>query len=380
MLATELSLVLCLSTLPAGSAAATAQEPDAVLLFRKNCAACHGENGDGHGTQQLDRPARSFKDGGFSYGNTPEALYRTISSGIPGTPMPGFDTSLGEAERHALANYVTTLGPEAREVTLEETILVVGDRPAVVHGMLPPIDSGAVSHPRGLLLGTTSGLTFEYRADDVRMLGVRQGAFVERSDWGGRGGTGLEPLGKVVHLVEEGKPEPFFELAQGERRVPLFADLSATWVRGTDVGLTYRLQREEHAEALVWVTESVEAYGGAVGAGFRRRFALTDAARDTKLRVELPRVRGKRDLVLSSFFQADPNGLHPARSWTVVKRANGVVECVGTVLVGGRIGGAGGVFDLEVATGVSAALHVVTILTTSWSDEVRRGLAEVSFP
>ena len=43
---------------------------------------------DGNGVTELDRPARSFRDGGFSFGNTPEALFRTISTGIPGTPMP----------------------------------------------------------------------------------------------------------------------------------------------------------------------------------------------------------------------------------------------------------------------------------------------------
>ena len=71
-----------------------AQTPDARQLFLDNCASCHGETGDGQGVTELDRPARSFKDGGFSYGNTPVALFRTISVGIPGTPMPATPVKL----------------------------------------------------------------------------------------------------------------------------------------------------------------------------------------------------------------------------------------------------------------------------------------------
>ncbi|MCZ6598874.1 MAG: c-type cytochrome, partial [Planctomycetota bacterium] len=105
------------------------READVKVLFLTNCAACHGETGDGKGWTKLDRPARSFQDGGFSYGNTPEALFRTITVGIPGTQMPGFGTSLTEQERRMLADHVITLGPEGVVVEPEDTILVVRDRP-----------------------------------------------------------------------------------------------------------------------------------------------------------------------------------------------------------------------------------------------------------
>jgi mono/diheme cytochrome c family protein len=157
--------------------------------FVAQCAPCHGENGDGKGTTQLDRQARSFKDGGFSYGNTLPALYRSITTGIPGTPMPGFEFALAEDERRALAEYVLSLGPEDAIADTPEKVLVVGERTLVVRGLLPPIVEGASERTRGLLIGTPAGTTFEYRADDVRLLGVRQGDFVERRDWVGRGAT-----------------------------------------------------------------------------------------------------------------------------------------------------------------------------------------------
>ena len=105
--------------------------------------------------------------------------------------MPAFDSSLSEEQRRLLADYVVTLGPPVADVDLAATILRVGERPLIVRGYLPPIAEGGTGHPRGLLVGATSGFTFEYRVDDVRLLGVRQGEFVERKDWIGRGGTPL---------------------------------------------------------------------------------------------------------------------------------------------------------------------------------------------
>ena len=59
-------------------------------------------SGDGQGTTKLDRPARSFKDGGFSFGNTKEALSKTIAYGIPGSQMPAFEAALKPEERALL--------------------------------------------------------------------------------------------------------------------------------------------------------------------------------------------------------------------------------------------------------------------------------------
>ena len=65
-------------------------------IYLLYCAQCHGPKGDGKALIQLDRPARSFVDGGFSFGNTLHAISKTTSSGIPGTPMPPFVDVLSE--------------------------------------------------------------------------------------------------------------------------------------------------------------------------------------------------------------------------------------------------------------------------------------------
>ncbi len=181
-------------------------------IYLTSCAVCHGPTGDGDGMVKFDPPARSFKKGGFSFGNTPEALFRTVTSGIGGTPMPGFEALLSEAERRAVVEYVIKLGPKPVPKVGNTSILTVGDRPVVVRGQLSPLVAGGDELPRGLMIGTTDGLSWQYRADDLRLLAVRQGAFVNRKDWGGRGGGPVEPLGKIVHLLQDGQPPATFRL------------------------------------------------------------------------------------------------------------------------------------------------------------------------
>lgn len=246
-------------------------------LFVFNCASCHGENGDGQGATKLEKPARSFKDGGFSYGNTPETLLRTITIGIPGTPMPSFASALTEVQRKDLARYVITLGPPQTEVKPSDTILVVKDRALVVHGKLPPIVEGAPERPRGLLIGTPDGLTFEYRTDDVRLLGVRQGAFVDRTDWTGRGGSALAPLGKVVYACGEGNPGPSFLWIpkEGVPAVTLEAHRPSTFVKGAEASLLCELIPAKDARGFfARLFERLHAHVSGIGSGFERSIEI----------------------------------------------------------------------------------------------------------
>ncbi len=183
--------------------AATAGDEDVGReLFVKLCAQCHGVDGNGQGTVELDRPARSFRDGGFSFGNTSDAIVRTITNGIPGTPMPGFDALVLE-ERRALADHVRALGPQD-DSEPPQTIALVGDETRMLRGHLGPIVEGGPESPRGLLVGIPSGLTFSFDVDGLRLRGVHVGGFADRVDWTGRGGTSLEPLGRVLHSVGGG--------------------------------------------------------------------------------------------------------------------------------------------------------------------------------
>lgn len=64
-----------------------------------SCWSCHGKTGAGDGPSakdlkdDLERPIRSYnftRAGAFKGGGTPRDIYRTFSTGIGGTPMPGY--------------------------------------------------------------------------------------------------------------------------------------------------------------------------------------------------------------------------------------------------------------------------------------------------
>jgi mono/diheme cytochrome c family protein len=300
---------------------------DAEALFLANCATCHGTTGDGQGATVLDRPARSFKDGGFSFGNTPEALFRTITTGIPGTPMPGFAGALSDPERMAVAAYVRTLGPPIEDDDVSAAVLVVEDRPLVVRGHLPALVGSSSAHPRGLLIGNLEGLTFQYRVDDVRLLAVRQGGFVRRADWTGRGGSALEPLGQVVHLVDGGEARPLFEagpIKMGRLGEPFHAQLESTWVRGGQAGLTYRLSSAA-GQSVAIVHETATTLTTSVGAGFVRHFTL-EGSMEAQLAF---RVHSMPEAPYLTFIGQLQNGACLIVTWSVAEVEGKGFECVG---------------------------------------------------
>jgi putative copper export protein/mono/diheme cytochrome c family protein len=75
--------------------------------FAQNCAACHGSGAKGDGPL-----ARSFPippadlAADHVYGHLPGELYWTIGNGEPGTPMPGFATTLDAQTRWSLIDFI----------------------------------------------------------------------------------------------------------------------------------------------------------------------------------------------------------------------------------------------------------------------------------
>lgn len=90
-----------LLTVPLGLAAA----PDGQRLYERNCAACHGVDGNGGVGVPLSLPD-------FQAQVSDEYLATTIRRGRPGRVMPAF-SEFGDAEVEALVRHVRTLAPEA---------------------------------------------------------------------------------------------------------------------------------------------------------------------------------------------------------------------------------------------------------------------------
>jgi mono/diheme cytochrome c family protein len=83
------------------------------------CAECHGPQGRGDGPASATLrdskglPIRAYDftrgAGAMKGGASPQDIYRTFTTGLDGTPMPGFAESLSEEQRWSLVHYIRSL-------------------------------------------------------------------------------------------------------------------------------------------------------------------------------------------------------------------------------------------------------------------------------
>jgi cytochrome c oxidase cbb3-type subunit 3 len=103
----RLALAAWVAALPQGNAPADAP---AAALFAENCAACHGDEGEGG----LGVGAPSLIDPATIYGQDPASIAATLLHGRQGV-MPAWSGRLSEAEINLLALYVSRLHGDAQE-------------------------------------------------------------------------------------------------------------------------------------------------------------------------------------------------------------------------------------------------------------------------
>ncbi len=103
------------------------------------CWECHGKTGRGDGEKAAGlkddwgfpiRPANLAR-GQFKSGPGVADIYRTISTGLTGTPMPSFQASFSEADRWALANYILSLSAFSDPLTGAPLPIRASDRAAL---------------------------------------------------------------------------------------------------------------------------------------------------------------------------------------------------------------------------------------------------------
>lgn len=71
-------------------------------LYKKHCAACHGDNGKGKVAPDLTAKT-------MIHGDSDGEIFKTLSDGVKGTPMKGYSKELAEKERWSLVNYIKSL-------------------------------------------------------------------------------------------------------------------------------------------------------------------------------------------------------------------------------------------------------------------------------
>src|ERR1044071_6581 len=124
-------------------------------VYEQNCAACHGARGDAKADAAaflLPKP-RNFVEAKYRLRSTPPGnlptdtdLYRAVSLGLAGTPMPPWQFHLSETDRWAVVEFIKTFSPRFADPTEDrKSGGALGDGPSV-----PTLvdDSGAHIKPR----------------------------------------------------------------------------------------------------------------------------------------------------------------------------------------------------------------------------------------
>jgi cytochrome c oxidase cbb3-type subunit I/II len=122
-----------------------------ALYVQAKCAECHGDGGRGDGPSAAQlrddskfpiRPT-DFTRGQFKGGGDVRDVYRTMTTGLDGTPMPSFADSMTDQERWAISAYVVSLSAFHDPLTGEELRL-----DASVRARLDADEPDAFSSPR----------------------------------------------------------------------------------------------------------------------------------------------------------------------------------------------------------------------------------------
>jgi cytochrome c oxidase cbb3-type subunit 2 len=106
------------------------------LYAQAKCGQCHGNGGKGDGPSASElkddlgfkiRPA-DFTRGQFKGGGDVRDIFRTMTTGLDGTPMPSFADSMRDDERWAISYYVLSFSAFNDPLTGERLALTAGTR------------------------------------------------------------------------------------------------------------------------------------------------------------------------------------------------------------------------------------------------------------
>jgi cytochrome c oxidase cbb3-type subunit I/II len=128
---------LYIGTPPPPSASVISHGRD--IWRQAKCWECHGNTGKGDGEKAAGlkddfgfpiRPA-NLTSGQFKSGPSVTDIFRTISTGLSGTPMPSFQQAFPDADRWALAYYILSLSAFTDPLTAAPLPISAADRTAL---------------------------------------------------------------------------------------------------------------------------------------------------------------------------------------------------------------------------------------------------------
>jgi len=110
-----------------------------AVWHQAKCWECHGETGRGDGEKAAGLkddfgfpiPPANLTTGQFKSGPDVKDIFRTMTTGLSGTPMPSFGDTVSEADRWALAYYVLSLSAFKDPLTGEPLKIPEQDRRAL---------------------------------------------------------------------------------------------------------------------------------------------------------------------------------------------------------------------------------------------------------
>jgi DMSO reductase family type II enzyme heme b subunit len=199
-------------------------ERGAEVYEKAECAKCHGAGGRGNGPSAAELedewqfriyPADLTQPWTLRGGSSVEDLYRTLVTGVNGTPMPSFSDAWGREDLWHLANYLASLGREpswGEIVRARKTAAVPREPDAPAWDEAPTLDvrlAGQIIQEPRLFDPSVRGLSVQ-ALFDAKELALRL-TWNDRFEDGAQDGKPRDRVAVLFPAQEmEGAKKPYF--------------------------------------------------------------------------------------------------------------------------------------------------------------------------
>ena len=222
------------------------------IYVKAECAKCHGESGRGNGPSAAELedewenrifPADLTQPWTFRGGGSVEDLFRTLTTGLNGTPMPSFSDAWDAPDLWHLANYLHSIGREpvwGEIIRGPKTEAVPDDPDSPAWDAAPPMDvrlAGQIIQDPRLFNPSVGSVRVRALFDDDEVA-----LLLTWNDRFENDGQGEKPVDRVAVLfpageLEEGK-KPYFLMGDRRRAVDAWQwsdqGVETFLARGTD--------------------------------------------------------------------------------------------------------------------------------------------------